>query len=384
MKFKLRSRVLCVVLALVMLFTACGNTAGTPGTEMESTENDNVSVEKEDTTVVGNPSDDEESSEIVEAEPTPEELLLEEWKNYMMPNVQEYLNVRVEPSIEAGIAGRLEKGDRATVIEVGEEWTKIESGNLTGYVSNQYCIYGAEALAYAQENCKTIATTTTDGLRIRQEMSTDSKIIKRLDEGEELVVDVKAETIDGWVAVRHNDRVCYVSADYVTVELRVGTGMTNAEIQEKEREEAEKKRQEEERKRQEEEARKEALAKVEKDNAAMKDIDDLTLMAAIIYCEAGGEPYETQIAVGSVIMNRIKSDRFPDTLYEVLSQKGQFSPYKSGKLARVLAQGKATASCYNAARETLAGRDNTNGCLFFNDYNGTREGIRYGGMVFWW
>ena len=83
------------------------------------------------------------------------ELELQEWQNYMMPNVEQYLNVRVEPSIEAGIAGKLEKGDRATVLEVGAEWTKIESGNLIGYVSNPYCLYGADALAYAKANCRT-------------------------------------------------------------------------------------------------------------------------------------------------------------------------------------------------------------------------------------
>lgn len=375
MKSNLRIRFLSAALAFVLLFTACGSNAGTPDNKVDSTEDTQVSVEKEDTDVVTTPTDDTEE-EVVEEGPTPEELEKQEWLNYMMPNVEEYVNVRVEPSTESAIAGKLEKGDRATVLEIYAGWTKIQSGNLVGYVRTDYCIFGLEALAYAKANCRTIATTTTDGLRIRQTMSTDSKIIKRLDEGDKLVVDTGAVTDPGWVAVRHNDTTYYVSADYVTVSLEVGTGLTTAEIEAIAREEAE-------RKAREEQAKKEAAEKLAASNAAVKDVDDLTLMAAIIYCEAGAEPYETQLAVGAVIMNRLQSGRYADTLYGVIYQKGQFTPAGNGKLARVIAQGRATESCYKAARAALAGEDNTNGCYRFNDYNGTQNGLRYGGMVFW-
>ncbi len=375
MKLNSKIRVLSAALALIMFLTACGNTAGTPDNKVDSTEEGQVTVEKEDTNVVTTPSD-EEVEEVVDEGPTPEELEQQEWQKYMMPNVEESLNVRVEPSTEAELAGMLKKGDRAVILEIGPEWTKIESGNLVGYVSNQYCIYGLEALAYAKANCKTVATTTTDGLRIRQEMSTESRIIKRLDEGAQLVVDTGATTEAGWVAVRHNDNTYYVSADYVTVAMEIGTGLTMAEIEEIARQEAE-------RRAREEQARREAAEKVAASNAAVREVDDLTLMAAIIYCEAGAEPYETQLAVGAVIMNRVESSKYPNTIYDVLYQKGQFPPATNGKVARVIAQGKANASCYDAARAALAGEDNTNGCYRFNDYNGTREGIRYGGMVFW-
>ena len=385
MKLNLKIRLLCALLAFSMLFTACGSSAGTQGTESESTETNDVTVQEEESNVVTSPSEEETESESEEEEvgPSAEELLQQEWQNYMMPNVEEFVNVRVEPNAEAGLAGKLEKGDRATVLEVGPEWTKIQSGLLVGYVSNQYCIYGVEALAYAREHCKTIATVTTDGLRIRQQMSTDSKIIKRLEEGDRLVVDLKAEVEEGWLAVRYNDVTYYVSDAYVTVALEVGTGMTIAEINEEIRKEEERKKQEAEQKRKEEEAKKAAAEKVAKDNAAVKDVDDLTLMAALIYCEAGAEPYEAQLAVGAVVMNRLKSSKYPNTLYGVIYQKGQFTPALNGKVARIIAQGKANASCYKAAREALAGVDNTNGCLRFNDYNGTQSGLRFGGMVFW-
>ena len=380
MKLNVKMRLFSAFLALVLLFTACGSAVEESNNKIDSTEENQVSVEKEDTDVVTSPSDEEVVEDTVEdvvvvVPPTPEQLEKTEWLNYMMPNVEEYVNVRVEPSTEAAIAGKLEKGDRAAVLEKGAEWTKIKSGNLVGYVSNQYCIYGEEALAYAKANCPTIATTTTDGLRIRQSMSTDSKIIKRLDEGARLVVDTNAATEEGWLAVKYNGSTYYVSAQYVTVALEVGTGITTAEIEAIAREEAE-------RKAREEQAKKEAAEKVAASNAAVKEVDDLTLMAAIIYCEAGAEPYEAQLAVGAVIMNRLERG-YASTLYGVIFQKGQFTPARNGKLARVIAQGKASASCYEAARAALAGEDNTDGCLRFNDYNGSQQGIRYGGMVFW-
>ena len=383
MKVKERIKLISAIMAVVMLFTACGNsTAELQNTENNSTEESQVVIESEVTI-------EQEESNVVtmpSEEPvlTPEELEQQEWQNYMMPNVQESLNVRVEANVEAELAGKLDKGDRATVLEVGPEWTKIQSGEVIGFVSNEYCLFGADALAYAKANCRTIATTTTEGLRIREQQNTESNIIETLEAGALLVVDTNAATEEGWVAVRYNDATYYVSAEFVTVALEIGTGMTKAEMDEIARQEAEKARQEAERKAREEQAKKEAAAKVAKDNKLMREVDDLTLMAAIIYCEANIEPYETKVAVGAVIVNRMKSARFGGSLYDVLSRPGQFTPYRTGKLADALAKGKANAACYDAAREALAGVDNTNGCLFFNDYNGTREGIRYGGMVFWW
>lgn len=371
MKLNAKIRFLSAFLALTLFLTACGSSEATPDNKVDSTEDNQVTIEKEDTNVVTTPTDDTEV-EDEEKEPTKEELEQQEWLNYMLPNVKTTLNVRAGMSADSEIVGILEKGDRATILEKGEEWTKVQSGQVEGYVKNEYCVFGLEALAYAKANCKTIATVTTDGLRMREQMSLDSKIIKGLSEGDRLVVDTAAVTDEGWVAVRHNDSTYYVSADYVTVAMHFGTAMSIEELKEIERAEAEKKAKEEQ-------AKKEAAA----NNAAVKEVDDLTLMAAIIYCEAGAEPYEAQLAVGAVIMNRLESGRYANTLYGVIYQKGQFGPAGSGKLARVIAQKKATASCYNAARAALAGEDNTNGCYRFNDYNGTREGLRYGGMVFW-
>ena len=97
---------------------------------------------------------------------------------------------------------------------------------------------------------------------------------------------------------------------------------------------------------------------------------DLDLMAAIIECEAGGEPYEGKIGVGAVIMNRIRSSQFPNTLSEVIYQSGQFSPVASGKLSSVLSRG-ASQACYDAARDVFAGANTIGDCLFFHAGGGS-------------
>ena len=110
--------------------------------------------------------------------------------------------------------------------------------------------------------------------------------------------------------------------------------------------------------------------------------EEEALFAALIYCEAGGESYEAQLSVASVVVNRINSDRFPDNLVDVIYQKGQFSPAASGRLALVLEQDRATESCRQAAKEALAG--NISGDWLFFCYNfGTIDGTVIGSEVFY-
>lgn len=89
---------------------------------------------------------------------------------------------------------------------------------------------------------------------------------------------------------------------------------------------------------------------------------ELRLMASIINCEAGGESFQGQVAVGIVIMNRVKSDLFPNSIKKVIYQKGQFSPVRNGSLRKKLKQydaGKIHSaqwkSCIKAAKQALSG-----------------------------
>lgn len=110
--------------------------------------------------------------------------------------------------------------------------------------------------------------------------------------------------------------------------------------------------------------------------------EDLYLLANIIYCEAGCEPYIGKVAVGNVVMNRVKSDRQPDTIKGVIYAKGQFSPVRNGSLDRALRNGSADESCYQAALDALSGSKPVGDKLFFRRVNG-RPGQVIGHHVFY-
>ena len=110
---------------------------------------------------------------------------------------------------------------------------------------------------------------------------------------------------------------------------------------------------------------------------------DRKLLANIIYCEAGGEPYEGKLAVGAVVINRVLSGKFPDTVKGVIYQKSQFSPVASGRYALALASDKANAACYQAADEAMLGVTNVGACVFFRTPIPGLTGISIGGHVFY-
>ena len=108
---------------------------------------------------------------------------------------------------------------------------------------------------------------------------------------------------------------------------------------------------------------------------------DTELLARLIQCEAGNQPEDGQLAVGAVVMNRVRSKAFPNSISGVIYQRGQFSPARNGALARVLSNGNISGSCKNAAAEALAGSDPTGGKMFFHRVNG-RDGLVIGNHVF--
>lgn len=111
---------------------------------------------------------------------------------------------------------------------------------------------------------------------------------------------------------------------------------------------------------------------------------DRYLLANLIYCEAGAEPYSGQVAVGSVVINRVLSSVYPDTVTGVIYQSGQFSPVASGRLALALGEGRATAACYQAADEVMGGTTNVGNCVYFRTpVDGITPKYRIGGHIFY-
>lgn len=120
-------------------------------------------------------------------------------------------------------------------------------------------------------------------------------------------------------------------------------------------------------------AEKEAQAQAEQaqgSSAVNASASEQELLAALIFCEAGNQPYDGQVAVGAVVMNRVRSGSFPDTITDVIYQSGQFTPAMTGWLDSVLASDAYTDSAMQAAADALAGSNPIGDCLYFSTGGG--------------
>lgn len=144
--------------------------------------------------------------------------------------------------------------------------------------------------------------------------------------------------------------------------------------------EEEKKAAEEAQRLAEEKAAQEAAAQAEKEAREQAEqaqassfgasASEQELLAALIFCEAGNQPYDGQVAVGAVVMNRVRSGSFPDTITDVIYQSGQFTPAMTGWLDSVLASDGYTDSAMQAAADALAGSNPIGDCLYFSTGGG--------------
>ena len=123
------------------------------------------------------------------------------------------LNIRKSGSTDSEIVGKMKKGNIATVVEKGSEWTKVKSGNVTGYVKNDYLVFDNEIEDYAKENVKQVAEVKTETLRVRE---SDTYTVKKAD--------------DEWVQVKVDGETGYVSKDYAEVDYSFGNAKSMAEI----------------------------------------------------------------------------------------------------------------------------------------------------------
>lgn len=298
-----------------------------------------------------------------------------EWQDKVMADVKDFLCIRAKGNADAEIVGKLYPTSVATVVKQGKTWTKIKSGSVKGFVKNEYLVFGSDAYDNAKKVCKKYAYVKADGLRVRSQADEDAKVLTVADKGDKLVFNKKADKVDGWVAVTVSEQTGYVSAEYVKVKLGTTEAVSiEEEIAAQKAKEAA--------------AAKEKAVKASASSAATQhaperaSVDDTTLLAAIIQCEAGSECYEGKVAVGAVVLNRVRSGGYPNSISGVIYQRGQFSPARNGSLARVLASGNISSSCRRAAADALAGSDPTGGKKSFHRANGA-AGLVIGNHVFY-
>ena len=306
------------------------------------------------------------------------------YKNLAMANVEEAVNIRASSTEESDIVGKLYKECAGRILERGSGWTKIETGKVTGWVRNDYLLFDADAKRLADSVVERVATSKTSCLRVRKEASQDAGIYDLLAEGDTITV---VDDLGDWVSVEFSDgTIGYVSSEYVDISDEIGKGETIESI--KAKEEAEKNARENANRNKTSKSQPSSKsssgseAETVASNANAASYDDVTLLASLIQTEAGNECFEGQVSVGAVVMNRLRTGKFGNSLYSVIYDKGQFSPAGSGKVAQVCAQGPK-ASCVQAAQAALGGASYVGSATKFRPVSSGYQGIVIGNHVFW-
>lgn len=149
------------------------------------------------------------------------------FKNLVIAQVNDYVNVRSIPSEEGEIVGKLYNNSVGTFLGEQNGWYQITSGTTTGYVKAEYCVTGEAAVEIARKVGTRIATVTADMLRVREEASLESKAMSTVGQNDTLVV---VEETPEWIKIDTEEGYGWVSAQYVTL----STEFVQAESREEE------------------------------------------------------------------------------------------------------------------------------------------------------
>ena len=299
----------------------------------------------------------------------------------VMADVDEAVNVRESASEDSKLVGKFFKECGGEIVEKGNGWTKVKTGDLTGWIKNDYLMFGDKAVELANKVVEKTATCTTDCLRVRKSADPDATVLDLLAKGDTIgVLGQEGE----WTKVEFSDgEQGYVSTEYVTVADSLGTGKTIETIRAEE-EKVKKEKAEAEAAVKKAEVEKGRTTQTTKTNngAVPADVSDQVLLAALIQAEGGNQPYEGQVSVGTVVMNRLRSGRYGSSIASVIYAKGQFGPAGSGQVAQIAAAGPK-ASCLQAAQDALNGVSYIGGATHFRNIRSGYTGIVIGSHVFW-
>ncbi|MBS7007924.1 C40 family peptidase [Anaerostipes sp.] len=132
-----------------------------------------------------------------------------------VPDVRSVLNIRKKKSTSSPVVGKFKKGNIGTILKKGKEWSKIRSGKVTGYVKNEYLVWGSDIHKYAKEhNLPKKAVVTAETLKVRQKQSTKAKVLTLVSKND--TYKIIKESAD-WVNVKADGDKGYLAKDYVSI-----------------------------------------------------------------------------------------------------------------------------------------------------------------------
>ena len=286
-------------------------------------------------------------------------------------DAKDMLDIHAEANTASAVVGQVMDDGHVAILTKYNDWVQIQAGEIAGWVPAENLveteISNEEAVAANEQVIaeRTGATASEDEFFAEEEVQQDETAALQAEASEAAQNEIEE--------VQTAEEAARLEAEAQAKAAAEEAAQLEAEAQAKAAAE--------EAARIAAEAQQAALAAQAAQTAAIS-AEELKLLANIIYCEAGSESYVGKVAVGNVIMNRVKSASQPNTITEVVYAKGQFSPVRNGSLQRALSSDKADAACYQAAIEALAGAQPVGGKLFFRRNNG-RSGQVIGHHVFY-
>ena len=149
------------------------------------------------------------------------------YTNLGIANVEDHLNVRASADDTSKIVGKMSENTACEIVGFEGNKAHIISGSVEGYVNLDYLLTGPTAIIRANSIIQNLATVKADGLKLREQPSTDGNMISMVAYGEELPI---VEENNGWVKVRYDDSTAYVSSDFVTVDMKLKTALNMSEF----------------------------------------------------------------------------------------------------------------------------------------------------------
>lgn len=296
------------------------------------------------------------------------------------------VNVRAEASTDADLVGHMNIGACGDVVAQADGWVQITSGDVQGYVKEDYVAFGEDAYALAKQYYSATAVAKEDGINLRAAADQNAQVVGAVYENVTYTVDTDNST-DAWVCLEVSaGSKGYASADYmeVTEGYRVAEPVAGAQAETTEDKttaettttEAQKKTEgsvKEDKKfttqtpsttqapsttqsTTQASSNESSIGTTSRTPVSLSDAD-INLMAAVMTLECGNESYEGQLAVANVILNRLQSGSWGSTISDVVYARNQFSVVSDSRFAGLVANG-AQASCIQAARDACAGTNN--------------------------
>ena len=301
-------------------------------------------------------------------------------------DAKDMLDIHAEANTASAVIGQVMEDGHVAILAKYNDWVQIQAGEIAGWVPAENLveteISNEEAVAANEQVIaeRTGATASEDEFFAEEEVQQDETAALQAEASKAAqneIEEVQAAEEAARIEAEAQAKAAAEEAARLEAEAQAKAAEEAAQLAA----EAQAKAAAEEAARIAAEAQQAALAAQAAQTAAIS-AEELKLLANIIYCEAGSESYVGKVAVGNVIMNRVKSASQPNTITEVVYAKGQFSPVRNGSLQRALSSDKADAACYQAAIEALAGAQPVGGKLFFRRNNG-RSGQVIGHHVFY-